>query len=149
MANAGVLPLAISTAASALFFDHKLPFPTLNPKSTGKTLLVWGGSSSIGCSTIQLAIAAGCNVVATASKANYELVKSLGATQVFDHRNPDVADEILKILKPGDLIVNCIGTNDTQIVCAEILGKIGGGKLPTLNPPQVPIPRNVIPNFGV
>lgn len=149
LANAGVLPLAISTSASALFFDHKLPFPTLKPKSTGKTLLVWGGSSSIGCSAIQLAIAAGCNVVATASKANFELVTSLGATKVFDYKDPNVVDEILKNLKPDDFIFNCIGTKETQSVCAEILGKLGGGKIPTLNPPQVPVPENVVPNFGM
>lgn len=103
----------------------------------------------MGCSAIQLAIAAGCNVIATASKANFELVTSLGATNVFDHKDPNVVDEILKVLKPGDLVFNCIGNKETQIVCAEILGNIGGGKLPSLNPPQVPVPDTVVPNFGM
>ncbi|KAH8687917.1 zinc-binding oxidoreductase-like protein CipB [Tricladium varicosporioides] len=147
LVNAAVLPLSISTAASALFFDHKLPFPTLNPKPTGKTILIWGGSSSCGSSAIQLAIAAGCVVATTTSSTNFEYVKSLGATYVFDHKNPNIVNDVLKILKIGDLIVNCIGTKETQVACGEILGKIGGGKLPTLNPPQVPFPENVEANF--
>ena len=95
LANAAVLPL-FSTAASGLFYQLGLPFPSLNPKATGKTILIWGGNSSCGSSTIQLAVAAGLTVATTASNANREYVKSFGATQVFDHNDPIVIDEILK-----------------------------------------------------
>jgi len=149
LANAAVLPLSVSTAAAALFIDHKLPFPTLNPKLTGKTILIWGGSSSCGSSAIQLATAAGCSVVTTASSANFEYMKSLGAEHVFDHKNPKIVDELLKILKPGDLVVDCIGIKETQVACGEILGKIGGGKLPLLNPPRISFPDNVEAVFGM
>lgn len=54
LAAAAVLPLSISTAASGLFCQLKLPFPTLNPKPTGEKVLVWGGSSSCGSSAIQV-----------------------------------------------------------------------------------------------
>jgi hypothetical protein len=70
-------------------------------------------------------------------------VKSLGATQVFDHNDPNVIDEILKVLNPGDLVLDCIGKEDTQIACGKILGSIGGGKLPILLYPQGPFPDNV------
>jgi NADPH:quinone reductase-like Zn-dependent oxidoreductase len=143
LANAAVLPLSISTAASGLFCQLGLPFPSLAPKATGKTILIWGGSSSCGSSTIQLAVAAGLTVATTASNANREYVKSLGATQVFDHNDSDVIDEILKVLKPGDLVLDCIGMEDTQIACGKILGNIGGGKLPILLYPQGPFPDNV------
>jgi len=53
LANAVVLPLAVSTAATGLFQTLKLPFPLLNPKPTGKTIVIWGGSSSCGASAIQ------------------------------------------------------------------------------------------------
>jgi len=115
----------------------------LAPKATGKTILIWGGSSSCGSSTIQLAAAAGLTVATTASNANREYVKSLGATQVFDHNDPNVIDEILKALKPGDLVMDCIGKENTQIACGKILGNIGGGKLPILLYPQGPFPDNV------
>lgn len=48
--RAAVLPTGVSTAACGLFQkDHlALELPSANPKSTGKTLLVWGGSSNVG-----------------------------------------------------------------------------------------------------
>lgn len=53
LANAAVLPLSVSTASAGLFKILKLPFPVLEPKPTGKTVLIWGGSSSCGSSAIQ------------------------------------------------------------------------------------------------
>lgn len=53
LANAAVLPLSISTAAAGLCKILKLPFPSLEPKPTGKTVLIWGGSSSSGSASIQ------------------------------------------------------------------------------------------------
>jgi len=57
--QAVVLPLAVSTAATGLFKKDRLalPYPTNASKPTGKTVLVWGGSSSVGSSAIQLAAA--------------------------------------------------------------------------------------------
>jgi NADPH:quinone reductase-like Zn-dependent oxidoreductase len=143
LANAAVLPLSISTAASGLFHQLKLPFPSLTPKATGKSILIWGGSSSCGSSAIQLAVAAGLTVATTAGKENQGYVKGLGASHVFDHRDPNIVEEILKVLKEGDFTMDCIGSEETQIACGEILGKIGGGKLPILLGPQGPFPENV------
>lgn len=53
LANAAVIPLCFSTAACALFKHHKLPLPSLSPKPVEQIVLVWGGSSSVGCSAIQ------------------------------------------------------------------------------------------------
>lgn len=53
LASAAVLPLATSTAAAGLFKILKLPLPVLEPKPTGKRILIWGGSSSCGASAIQ------------------------------------------------------------------------------------------------
>jgi NADPH:quinone reductase-like Zn-dependent oxidoreductase len=53
LANAAVLPLCYSTAGCALFKHLKLPLPSLDPKPVEKTILLWGGSSSVGCSAIQ------------------------------------------------------------------------------------------------
>ncbi|OJD36155.1 zinc-binding oxidoreductase [Diplodia corticola] len=95
--EASVLPLAISTAAAGLYpkTHLALPFPSASPQPTGKTLLVWGGSSSVGATAIQLAVASGLKVVATASRKNHEFVKSLGAAAVVDYNSPNVVDEIL------------------------------------------------------
>ncbi|ORY58022.1 chaperonin 10-like protein [Pseudomassariella vexata] len=81
-----VLPLSVSTATAGLFQSNHLHLykPSLSPTKKGKTLLVWGGSSSVGISDIQLAVAAGYDVVATASENNFHLLKSLGATRDLD-----------------------------------------------------------------
>lgn len=97
---ASVLPLSVSTAAAGLYQSENfnLPLPSHSPKSTGKTLLVWGGSSSVGASVIQLAVASGVEVVATASKRNFDLVKKLGAKEVFDYNTPSVVGDLTAYL---------------------------------------------------
>lgn len=86
--QAAVVPFGLATAASSLFQKGflALDLPTVPARpSNGKTLLVWGGSSSVGCNAIQLAVLAGYEVFTTVSPRNFELVKKLGASQVFDH----------------------------------------------------------------
>jgi NADPH:quinone reductase-like Zn-dependent oxidoreductase len=53
--QASVIPLGFSTAACGLFQkDHLgLQLPSMSPKPTGETVLVWGGSSSVGVNAIQ------------------------------------------------------------------------------------------------
>ncbi|KAJ5713359.1 alcohol dehydrogenase [Penicillium malachiteum] len=147
--NASVLPVGIDTAAAALYGHLKLPLPSLNPAPLSKKILIWGGSSSCGSSAIQLAVASGLEVVTTASSSNHELVRSLGATHVLNYKNPDVVDQLLSLLKPGDYVVDCIATKETQTTCGEILGRIGGGKLPVVNSPQGTYPENVEPSMVV
>ncbi|TVY87702.1 Dehydrogenase, partial [Lachnellula willkommii] len=67
--TASVIPLGLATAASGLFQKGLLGLqhPSVPPKPTGKTLLIWGGSTSVGCNAIQLAVAAGYEVITTAS----------------------------------------------------------------------------------
>ncbi|KAJ6079669.1 chaperonin 10-like protein [Penicillium canescens] len=96
-----VLPLAISTACAGLYRKDylDLPLPTVEgSKPTGQTILVWGGASSVGATAIQLAVASGLTVLTTASAANHELVKSLGAHAVFDYRSSAVVKDIANAL---------------------------------------------------
>lgn len=46
---AAVVPLALSTASAGLYESGhlRLPLPSASPKDSGKTILLWGGSSSI------------------------------------------------------------------------------------------------------
>lgn len=148
LVNAAVLPISISTAASALFLELQAPLPSFDPTPTGKKILVWGGSSSVGSSAIQFAVAAGLEVVTTASSVNHDLVRSLGATHIFDYKSPDVVDQISLLLKPGDLVVDTISSQDTQAKCAGILARLGGGKLPVMLPAEMKLPKNVDAVFG-
>jgi NADPH:quinone reductase-like Zn-dependent oxidoreductase len=95
--EAAVLPLALSTAATGMFQqDHLgLPMPSADPGQRSETVLVWGGSTSVGSNAIQLARNAGYRVVATASPRNFDYVRSLGAAEAVDYRSPAAVDEIL------------------------------------------------------
>ena len=148
LVKAAVLPISVDTAATALYVHLELPLPSLTPSAIGKRILIWGGASSVGSSAIQLAVASGLEVITTASSANHEYVKSLGASYAFDYKDPKTVDQITDLLKPGDYIVDCISSKETQTTCGEILQKIGGGKLPVVDYPEGTFPDNVMPSMG-
>ncbi|GAM85490.1 hypothetical protein ANO11243_034970 [Dothideomycetidae sp. 11243] len=128
--HAAVIPLGISTAACALFEKDflNLPYPTANPKPTGKTVLVWGGSSSVGSNAIQLAVAAGYEVISTASPKNHAMLKKLGAAEVFDYRSPTVVRDIVAAFK-GRTSAGAISIGVGSLkACTEVLGQVKGVK---------------------
>lgn len=96
-----MVPICAATAACGLFEKDQLalPYPTLEPKKLGKTLLIWSGASSVGCNAIQLAVAAGCEVVTTCSPKNNELMRKLGASAAFDYASETVVEDIVKYLE--------------------------------------------------
>jgi NADPH:quinone reductase-like Zn-dependent oxidoreductase len=125
LSHAVVLPLAISTAATGLYKHLKLPLPSLEPTPTGKTVLIWGGSSSVGSTAIQLAVASGYTVATTAGAHNHAYVKSLGATHVVDYNNPNIVEEAINTLKTGDVVLDTIGEPGVKKSCAAIIRNIG------------------------
>ncbi|KAK7966491.1 chaperonin 10-like protein [Apiospora aurea] len=143
-----VLPLALSTAAAGLFQpDHLgLDKPSLSPtKKSGKTVLVWGGSSSVGTAAVQLAVAAGYEVVSTASPRNFELVKSLGARTVLDYGDKDLVQNLVAELKKGELVgvYDAIGLPECEKQAAQVVSELGGGKMTSVLPPPEGLPENV------
>ncbi|MGZ9810375.1 zinc-binding alcohol dehydrogenase family protein [Pseudoroseicyclus sp. H15] len=97
---AAVLPLGLSTAASGLFLDDQLGLAPPGPvaQDRGQSLLIWGGSTSVGSNAIQLARLAGYRVVTTASPRNFDYVRGLGAAEVVDHAPPDALDAVSQAL---------------------------------------------------
>ncbi|MDT8910031.1 zinc-binding alcohol dehydrogenase family protein [Amycolatopsis sp. PS_44_ISF1] len=102
--HAAVLPLALSTAATGMFQrDHlDLPLPTTTGTASGAeaggarpTVIVWGGSTSVGSNAVQLACHAGYRVLATASPRNADYLRSLGAAEVIDRHSPAVVTDVL------------------------------------------------------
>lgn len=96
-ADAVALPLAVSTAASALFQADNLSLahPSRNAPSRDETVVIWGGATSVGANAIQLARAAGYCVIATASPRNHARLRELGAAHVVDYRDPDVVEKVV------------------------------------------------------
>jgi len=132
--SAAVLPLGLSTAACGLFQKDflALQHPSADAKPTGKTVLITGGATSVGCNAIQLAVAAGYEVFTTASPHNFNYVKSLGASQVFDYHGKTVAKDIIAALK-GKTIAGAlaIATGSTGL-CLDVVHACPGDKFVAL-----------------
>ncbi|KAL2438969.1 Dehydrogenase orsE [Exophiala dermatitidis] len=145
--EAAVLPLALSTATDGLFHEDKLglPKPSHEVQKSDKALLVWGGSSSVGSAVIQVAVAAGLTVIATASKKNFEFCKELGATEVFDYNSPSIVGDLTAALQNHNLAgaYDAIGCRDTQLNTAQVLAQLGGGNMAVVLPPSDEIPATV------
>ncbi|KAL8907693.1 MAG: hypothetical protein Q9207_001262 [Kuettlingeria erythrocarpa] len=126
-----VLPLCLSTAACALFQKDylALQYPEAPPaKSNGETLLVWGGSTSVGSNAIQLARAAGYEIFTTASPTNFGYVKKLGAAKVWDYRSQSVIQDIILALSDRQLAgAIAIGNGSTE-ACIAIAAAAKGRK---------------------
>lgn len=75
---------------------YRALFEKARPKEGG-TILVHGASGGVGTAAVQLAVAAGFKVLATAGSAEgRQLVREQGAQYVYDHHSPDYRQVILK-----------------------------------------------------
>jgi len=166
--QAAVLPLGVSTAACALFQERHLGLR--RPRSAADAggavpdaggaapreravVVVWGGSTSVGMNAVQLATAAGYDVVSTASAVNAETVKGLGATHVYDYRDPEVVDKLVAVIA-GRTVAGAvaIGLGSTE-ACIRLLARTGGSRLALLSTPvslaevaDVSTGRPLVPN---
>ncbi|KAI0127652.1 putative alcohol dehydrogenase [Xylariales sp. AK1849] len=150
--QAVVLPLSISTSSSALFAHLKLRLPTPEGSRAARNeiILIWGAASSMGSTAIQLAVAAGYNVITTASAKNHEYVKSLTSgdhVAVLEYAEPDIASKIIEHIKTSGSkfagAYDCIGTEPTVRACAEVTNVFGGGPLPIVLPAPEGLPEDV------
>jgi NADPH:quinone reductase-like Zn-dependent oxidoreductase len=93
--EAAAVPMGALTAWQALVDVAKL--------QPGQTILIHGGSGGVGSFAVQIAKARGARVIATASTANQDLLKQLGADVVVDYtktRFEDVAKDVNAVLDP-------------------------------------------------
>jgi NADPH:quinone reductase-like Zn-dependent oxidoreductase len=157
-----VVPFALEAAVCALSLKEPgvampgvftpalgLPYPSLESPapSSGKTLVVYGGSSSVGSMATQLATAAGIHVISIAGAHNFDFSKRCGAAHVFDHKDPLVADKVIKAVgKSGKAFIgifDAIASAETYAHDLAILAKLGGGHLACVHPPPDNVPANV------
>ena len=93
--DAAAVPMGALTAWQALVDVAKL--------QPGQTVLIHGGSGGVGSFAIQIAKARGARVIATASTANQDLLKQLGADVAVDYTKTkfeDVARDVDAVLDP-------------------------------------------------
>ena len=95
--EAAAVPIVALTAWQALIDTAKL--------KAGQTVLIHGGSGGVGSFAIQIAKAHGAKVIATASAANQELLKQLGADVAIDYTKQNFEN----IAKDVDVVLDSIG----------------------------------------
>lgn len=96
-AKAAAVPAAGSTAWQVLVDVAKL--------SAGQTVLIHGGSGGVGHLAIQIAKARGAKVIATASTANQDFVKKMGADVAVDYTKAKFEDAA----KDVDVVLDMVG----------------------------------------
>ena len=101
-AEAGALMLAGTTATHALVAAGV---------GAGDTLLVHGAAGGVGLIAIQLAVARGATVIATAAPANHDLIRRLGATPVA--YGPGLLDRVRELAPDGvTAAVDFVGSDE-------------------------------------
>ncbi|KAJ9646835.1 hypothetical protein H2204_000527 [Knufia peltigerae] len=140
-----------SSSSSSVSPDQEVQ-PIMSSNKKQPVLLLWGGSSSVGSSVIQLAVASGYCVVTTASPSNYDYVKALGASLVLDYHNPDIVTILVSLLREKSksrsvgVVVgayDAIGSPTTVGQCASVLADLNGGRIVSVGPAPDDLPSNV------
>lgn len=101
-AQAAAVPMGALTAWQALLSDAKL--------TAGQTVLIHGGSGGVGSFAIQIAKARGAKVIATASTANQDLLKELGADIAVDYTK----QKFEEVAKDVDVVLDSVGRDTLQ-----------------------------------
>lgn len=153
--QAAAIPLGAATAAAGLYQKDQLalPYPSLSPTLTGKFLIIWGGSTSVACNAIQLAVASGFQVIATSSPRNFDLCKSLGASYTFDYNSKTVVSDMIAAI--GDKVLHGAMTigNGGPETCYAVMSKVNCDKkfvsmisypLPTSPPERFEVLQTVV-----
>ncbi|GJC96409.1 zinc-binding oxidoreductase [Colletotrichum higginsianum] len=129
--EAATLPLASMTAWLALFSKDSLSIS--RDSGSDASILIWGGSSSVGSYAIQIAALHGLNVITTCSPRHFDLVKSLGASHVFDYRERDVVESIKKVAPRLEYVFDTIGNETSSGQASQAITE-SGGRLCTVRP---------------
>ncbi|RYP75501.1 hypothetical protein DL771_002386 [Monosporascus sp. 5C6A] len=122
MEEAVTLPTNFVTVFNTMWADLDLPTPWPKPEEytpprAHDNILIWGASSSVGQYAIQILKFYGYrNLIATASPANHQRLRELGASEVYDYRSPTIVDDLLEPHRKDGaspafpMIIDCIGS---------------------------------------
>ncbi len=121
MEEAAALPETAMTVWHNVFERGRL--------AQGETLLVHGGSSGIGTTAIQLAVAHGATVITTVgSDDKAAAVTALGAAHAINYRTADFEEAVKQVTggRGADVILDMVGGDYTarNIACAAEDGRI-------------------------
>lgn len=129
--NIAVAPAAISLADTASLptagISGLQAIDTLNVQP-GQKVFIHGGAGGAGSIAIQVAKARGAYVATTASAANTDFVRSLGANEVIDYK----IQNFLDIIKDYDAVFTTVRSNDINDVLTTL--KKGGVAVSLVGP---------------
>ncbi|KAF8709703.1 NADPH quinone reductase, partial [Rhizoctonia solani] len=128
--EAATMNCALWTVIQAFYLRMGLEEPSSAPPKN-EWILIYGGSTSLGLFSIQLAKLSGYKVVTTTSPKNFDLLKSLGADIVINYRDADIIEQIQKATENSlKLAFDTVGETDTQIICVKSLAPTPDGARP-------------------
>ena len=117
--SAATIPVAFLTAYYSLV--------TLAELKRGEWVLIHGGAGAVGMAAIQIALARGAKIIATAgSRAKRGLVQALGVRHVLDSRSTAFVEEIRAITGAGvDVVLNSLAGEamERSIACLRPFGR--------------------------
>ncbi|MCY3837752.1 MAG: SDR family NAD(P)-dependent oxidoreductase [Gammaproteobacteria bacterium] len=104
----GVSTTALATVPS-VFVSAALAFEAADFKA-GERVLIHAGAGGLGLAAIELARAAGAEVIATASAPKRDFLRSIGVAHVFDSRTTEFGDRVLDVTGGAgvDVILNSL-----------------------------------------
>ncbi|MFE7773830.1 NADP-dependent oxidoreductase [Streptomyces sp. NPDC057445] len=120
--STAAVPLAALTAWQALV-DHA----ALQP---GQHVLVHGGAGGVGTFAVQIAVALGGRVTATASARDQDFVTGLGAERVVDYRSERFED----LVRDADVVLDLVGGETLDRSWATL--RPGGILVSVVQPPD-------------
>ena len=89
---------------------------------TGDTVLIHGAGGGVGLMAVQLAVARGATVIATASPARHEELRGYGAIPVA--YGPGLADRV-RAIGPVDAALDLVGTDEALDTSVELVADRG------------------------
>ncbi len=113
----------------------------------GETILIQGGAGGVAAFAIQLAKHLGARVITTASAANHDYLRQIGADQIIDYN----AQDFTKVVKDCDAVFETVGGDVAQRSFAVL--KPGGRAAFIASGPHAPKPERtdvvaLRPNVG-
>ncbi|WP_375505899.1 NADP-dependent oxidoreductase [uncultured Nostoc sp.] len=134
--HAASIPIVAITAWQALFDGANL-----QPE---QSVLIHGGAGGVGRYAIQLAKWKRARVITTASAANLDDLRNLGADQVIDYASQPFEQQV----KDVDVVLDLVG-GETQARSWQII-RPGGVLVSTLGVPESGIPQGIkaVPVFA-
>lgn len=145
-AHAAALPVAYQTAFAALHLRGSV--------RNGETVLVHAAAGGVGSAAVQLAVAAGARVIATAGgKQKADACLANGAAVAIDYHDGDVAEQVRDATGGAgvDLVIDPVGGSvlDASLKCLAFEGRMVLVGFASGVIPELPANRILLKNISV